>query len=371
MIHSKCFTKDWILTKKQELAAADPGLLEKSIHALALLGHLVDSGLPFVFKGGTSLLLHLERIRRLSIDIDIFCGAPVAQLDAAAAAIAKLPPFTGFEESQRGARGLPNRRHFKFFYVSPLSGLQQHILLDVVEEASCPVPTERKRIRTSFIEVEREVWVTVPTIESLLGDKLTAFAPRTTGVPFAPASGAACDTMQVVKQLFDVAELFDVAQSFAAVAAAYDAMLVLEVGYRGGGFTRQQVLLDTREACLALSLHGLKGVPAHPDAALLVAGISRLGNHLVQGRYSLDDAKVSASKVALLTTLLLAGKPGTGWAARHFANTAETLAALRGLSMALPAWARLERIKAIRPEAFFHWQRASALQKALDEPDAS
>lgn len=370
MIHEKCFARDWILTKKQELAAADPGLLEKSIHALALLGHLKESGLPFVFKGGTSLLLHLERIRRLSIDIDIFCGASAEALDAAVAAIAKLPPFTGCEESQRGARGLPNRRHFKFFHLSPLNGLQQHILLDVVEEARCPVPTEQKPIRTRFIETTREVFVTVPTVEGLLGDKLTAFAPHTTGVPFHPAKGE-CDTMQVVKQLFDVAELFDVAHDLAAVTAAYDAMLALEIGYRGGGFTRQQVLLDTRDACLALSLHGLKGVPAHADAALLVGGINRLGNHLVQGRYSIDDAKVSASKVALLTTLLLAGGEAGHWAARHFTDKAETSASLQGLNMALPDWARLERMKTIRPEAYFYWQRAASIQKAWDDRHAS
>jgi hypothetical protein len=38
----------------------------------------------------------------------------------------------------------------------------------------------QRAIRTAFLEPESEVLVTVSTVESLLGDKLTAFAPTTT-----------------------------------------------------------------------------------------------------------------------------------------------------------------------------------------------
>jgi len=66
MIHATCFSEKYIRLKAKELRATDPLLLEKSIHALALLGHLADSGLPFVFKGGTSVMLLLDPIRRLT-----------------------------------------------------------------------------------------------------------------------------------------------------------------------------------------------------------------------------------------------------------------------------------------------------------------
>jgi hypothetical protein len=36
------------------------GLLEKTIVALQVVGHLAESGLPFQFKGGSSLLLRLH-----------------------------------------------------------------------------------------------------------------------------------------------------------------------------------------------------------------------------------------------------------------------------------------------------------------------
>ena len=359
MINEKCFSTEWINEKKQSLASIDPGILEKSIVALALLGHLAESGLAFVFKGGTSLLLHLNPIRRLSIDIDIFCHVAAADLDAVLTGLARLPPFDGYEEQNRGQRGLPNRRHFKFFYRSPTQqGRRLHILLDVVEESACPVDLVNKPIITPFIEVEREVLVRVPTIEGLLGDKLTAFAPHTTGVPFQPANGADCDTMQVVKQLFDVAELFDHAGDLAAVARAYDGMLALENGYRGGGFTRELTLIDTRDACLALAIHGLKGVAPNPDAALLLDGVRRLASHLTRGRFNHDDARISAGKAALLATLLLRNQAGVDPGLLRFRNDVATIEALRSLQIVGP-WQAINRLKGANPEAFFYWQKAA------------
>ena len=52
---------------------ADTALVEKAIRALSLLESLVRSGCPFVFKGGTALMLYLNTSRRLSIDVDIVC----------------------------------------------------------------------------------------------------------------------------------------------------------------------------------------------------------------------------------------------------------------------------------------------------------
>lgn len=360
MIKQGCFEKDWILKQKQQLGRVDPGILEKAIHALALLGHLAESGLPFVFKGGTSLLLHLNPIRRLSIDIDIVCAASAATLDATLAHIASLPPFKRFEESQRGERGLPRRRHFKFFYDSPISGGRElFILLDVVEEANCVVEVIEKSIITPFIEVDRDVRVTVPTVEALLGDKLTAFAPHTTGVPFEP-DGRACDTMQVVKQLFDVAELFGAISDLPAVARAYDATQALEAGYREHAFTREATLRDTRDACVTLSKHKLKGVPEHPDAMKLSDGVRRLTSHLVQPHFNIDDAKVAAGKVGLLTTVLLKGCTDIDLASLRYdpATAAQAL----GDAQIVGEWERLNRLKGVNLEAFFYWHKAHEIE---------
>ncbi|MBW6504841.1 nucleotidyl transferase AbiEii/AbiGii toxin family protein [bacterium] len=202
MIHPDCFTIDWLQAKRREIRAGDPALLERALHALALLGHLAESGLDFVFKGGTSLLLHVPVIRRLSIDIDILCGAPPEELIRALDEVSKISPFIRYQEDSRGARGLPNRRHFRFFYNPLLPGNPSpYVFLDVVEEHDVPHDVIEKSIAPRILDIRREVFVKVPTIESLLADKLCAFAPRTIGVPFEPENGHAADSMQIVKQL--------------------------------------------------------------------------------------------------------------------------------------------------------------------------
>ena len=51
----------------------DPTLLEKTIRAFSLLEALAKSECPFMFKGGSALMLQLACTQRLSVDIDIVC----------------------------------------------------------------------------------------------------------------------------------------------------------------------------------------------------------------------------------------------------------------------------------------------------------
>ncbi len=134
---TKAFEKTWLLQQAKAMAGCAPQILEKSIHALTLLGHLQEADLPLTFRGGTSLLLHLPDIHRLSIDIDIMCPVGAEELNKVLADVATKKPFTGYEESLRDSERLPKRRHFKFFYPSCL-GVQElavpNVMLDVVEE---------------------------------------------------------------------------------------------------------------------------------------------------------------------------------------------------------------------------------------------
>ena len=266
MISKNCFTADWLEQKRRQLKT-DPYLLERALHAFALLGHLAESGLDFVFKGGTSLLLYVPVIRRLSIDIDILCSAPAETLEQGIVSIASLPPFNSYKEEERGVRGLPNRRHFRFFYTPILPGNPApFVLLDVVEEFEGPHEVIKKPITPAILEIEREISVTIPTVESLLADKLTAFAPKTIGIPFVPPGGRDADTMQIIKQLFDVGELFDIAEDLSAIRRVYHRAFEQENQYRGGGYTHVQTLDDTLDAALHLSKHSLKGVAITPEA---------------------------------------------------------------------------------------------------------
>ena len=356
MIAEICFTADWLDKKRKELKGVDPALLERALHAFALLGHLAESELKFVFKGGTSLLLHVPVIRRLSIDIDILCSAPTAELDRVLREVAKIPPFNRYEEDERGSRGLPKRRHFKFFYTPLVVGNPApYTFLDVVEEPHIPHEVIIKPITPEILEIRREIPVTIPTVESLLADKLTAFAPRTTGVPFTPANGNPPDTMQIVKQLFDVGELFNLAEDLPAMRRVYQRVFDLENFYRGGGLTAKDSLDDTLDASLILNLHRLKGVKNLPEALLLEDGVRKLTSHLVNHRFNLDTAKLAAAKAALVTRLI--ADDGSGLSLEVF-RTIPPPEELRQLKIE-GKWERLNRLMSINPEAFWYWYQAN------------
>lgn len=358
MIAEICFTADWLDKKRKELKGVDPSLLERALHAFALLGHLAESDLKFVFKGGTSLLLHVPVIRRLSIDIDILCSAPTAELDRVLAEVAKVPPFIRYEEDERGSRGLPERRHFKFFYTPLVVGNPApYVFLDVVEEPHVPHEVTVKPIMPDILEIRREILVTVPTVESLLADKLTAFAPRTTGVPFAPNNGKPADTMQIVKQLFDVGELFSLAEDLAAVRRVYQKVYAQENVYRGGGFAPADALEDTLQASLSLSMHRLKGVKDSTEALMLEDGARKLTSHLVDHRFNLDMAKLAAAKAALTAKLVKSEDAGASLGAFRTVPPPEELRQLK----IEDEWERLNRLMSVNPEAFWYWYQASKL----------
>ena len=61
LLKQKCFSKEWIDYKSHKLSG-DPVLIEKLLYAFTLLGYLVQLDEDFIFKGGTSLMLHTPGI---------------------------------------------------------------------------------------------------------------------------------------------------------------------------------------------------------------------------------------------------------------------------------------------------------------------
>ena len=67
MIHPDSRTIEWMTQVAAENKFPDIALIEKSIRAFSLLESLVLSGCPFVFKGGTALMLHMDSAKRLPL----------------------------------------------------------------------------------------------------------------------------------------------------------------------------------------------------------------------------------------------------------------------------------------------------------------
>ena len=130
MIDKTVYEIDYI-RELQKKFNVDPGLIERALYAFGLLEALQRTGMPFCFKGGTSLMLILDHPMRLSTDIDILVE-PGTDVDKYIEEAGKIFPFVAKEEQiRRGKNGI-SKRHFKFTYVSPVRKTNFYILLDIV-----------------------------------------------------------------------------------------------------------------------------------------------------------------------------------------------------------------------------------------------
>lgn len=250
MIGKESFTKKWLESIKKKVGRrADPKLIEKVVNALALLERIQQKGFELIFKGGTSLLLMTEQPVRFSIDIDIITSESKEELEKVLAGISTSAPFHRWEDDN-DRRSSPRApvAHYKFYYNGVLDGREEPILLDVLFEKN-PYPQTRKiKIAHPWLSPDGEaLTVTVPTYESILGDKLTAFAPKTTGILYSKGR-----PVEIIKQLFDVAFLYDRATDFEVTKKSFIEIAQDEIGYRNLAVGWEDVLDDTYQACLEL-----------------------------------------------------------------------------------------------------------------------
>ncbi|MBQ9457935.1 MAG: nucleotidyl transferase AbiEii/AbiGii toxin family protein [Bacilli bacterium] len=270
-----------------------------------MLQALVDSGLPFCFKGGTSLLLLLEHPKRLSTDIDIVVPKKI-DFDTYFHRIKDRYPFLQGEERGKRSNAF---RHFYFHPKSSLTSKDCVVNLDVAFEDDPFLETIEKEIAAPFLLTGGEKsYVKIPTPACILGDKLAAFAPHTLGVyPFATSLGNSCDNrLQVMKQLFDVAQLFDLAPSFDMVRSSYGHSVDFENRFRGTSFTMKDVLLDSLDAALCVASQGRRD-PNQEYRQVFAPALQPLNAHLFYGAYNQNAAAEDACKVVLLCAGLLKG----------------------------------------------------------------
>ena len=201
MIDREKITLEWIEKVSKANRNTDKILVEKVIRALLLLEGLVKQKLPFVFKGGTALMLHLDSAKRLSIDIDIIMPDKSVNLNEILDKLAEEQGFLRKEEQKRTANTKIDKAHYKFFY-TPLhktSKDEEYVLLDILFEVVQYQKLIQINIQSSFVpEKDSPLTVKSPCLEDITGDKLTAFAPNTTGIPYFKKTDSM--SMEIIKQ---------------------------------------------------------------------------------------------------------------------------------------------------------------------------
>jgi len=328
--------------------AADKILVEKLIRALLLLEGLVKQNLNFIFKGGTAVMLLLNSTWRLSIDVDIIIPERPENLDALLDIAAKEQGFLRNEPQQRNGQSKIDKAHYKFYY-APVHNTgkdEEYVLLDILFEEVNYNKIVQIPIQSSFLPEDSDpLLVHAPCLEDILGDKLTAFAPKTTGIPYFKSEDSM--SMEIIKQLYDIGNLFDTVTDIEIIKSTFRRFVLTELAYKEKlTLSEKDVIEDIFQTSLCIVTRGADG---NGDFEQLQQGIQRVSRFIFSESYHLEKAITHASKAAYLATLI-----------RHDAKTIEKYAnpdQMQDWGIKEPMNQRLQRLKRSNPEAFFYWYK--------------
>jgi len=262
VISVRSFTKEWLLEanrllgwNRQEVQLKN---LEKAIAALYLLERLAAEKLDFIFKGGTSLLLLLEKIYRLSVDIDIIVEQPILDLDMVFSRICQNSELFIRYAKQEREDGTFGVEYYRFFYYPFADDAEETcILLDLYHTENPYAVTTSKEISSAILATDGEnLTVRMPDVESILGDKLTAFAPDTIGITLLAEPGHRPKRVEVLKQLFDIGNLFERAENVSRIRQTYQTVALHEIKQFGLEITPEDVLRDSLRYAYIIGFSG-------------------------------------------------------------------------------------------------------------------
>lgn len=305
MILKESYSIDHIHRMKERYPSLDIQLIERTIFALGLLESLVKVEMPFIFKGGTALMLLLDRPYRLSTDIDIIVK-PDCDVDEYLRRASLIYPFLRNEEHIRVGKNDIIKKHYKYYYMSPTSEKEIPILLDILFEHHGYEELTKKEIKNEFLLTSEDNYqVLLPTIESILGDKLTAFAPHTTGIEYEYVNDKGTrieKTLEVIKQFLDVSQLIVEVKNPVLVRSTYNNVVSSEIKYRGIDVSTEDCLKDTFKATLSIVSRGNLYKEDYP---YLITGIRKIQNHVFGFSVNGEVAYMFAAPVLLFVAKMI------------------------------------------------------------------
>ena len=348
MINKESLNEKWIkdIAKKQK---SDPILVEKVVRALYLLETLKLTNLKFIFKGGTALMLMLPEPKRFSIDIDIIVPDKSQDIESYLDQVIQNSDFIEYKLNERKAKSNIEKAHYKFYYkpVTNARAESEYILLDVLYENShYGEHTNEIPVNSSFLLFEGEnVLVTVPLPEAILGDKLTAYAPNTTGIPYGRDK-----EVEIIKQLFDIGQLFDIVDNVDVISNVFDQFAKTELKYRELDQLPSNVLEDTYQTGIVIGTRGKSGEGKFDE---LQKGIQNIRNFIFSESFHLDRAMIPAAKAAYITAVLRTNEKEL----KRYSDPKE----IAEWNIEQPFETRLNKLKKSNPEAFFYWYQTFEL----------
>ncbi|MBN2746837.1 MAG: nucleotidyl transferase AbiEii/AbiGii toxin family protein [Bacteroidales bacterium] len=354
MILPETFSAEWITGFKEskEFNRMNPPVFEKMIFALSFLESLTETGLEFIFKGGTSLVLLLENFQRFSTDIDIITSQSHQDLVNALTALVATSHFKSFDLDERRSKlGNIPKAHYIVKYNSVFQ-IDGQIILDVVFEEN-PYPClVKSEIKSRWLKtVEPYNYVLTPDINSILGDKLTAFAPNTIGVPYY-RNGSSMNT-EIIKQLFDISNLIN---HISNIETAYNSFIKTyhnQLKYRNLNLSLEAIYQDIFETSLLIAKRernkNIKDKSLYSD---LQNGIISFNQFLSNGSFRIENAITASAKVTYFSTILRSKRLDDFQVFNPMAPIFE----IKNINFNF-----LNRLRRTNLEAFFYWQKTLEL----------
>lgn len=277
----------------------DINILERTVFAFGLLEALAKSNLKFIFKGGTSLILLCGIPKRLSTDIDIIVS-PDIQVDEYLNKISTIFPFLKKVEDKRIPQNNIVKRHIKYFYISPLTDKENYILLDILFEKNHYASLISRPIDMPLLcTQDKNSTVLIPSVGSILADKLTAFAPHTTGIMINNGKD-----MEIIKQFYDITTLLNMDFDQEEVLDTYPKIAATECTYRNLNLSPQDILIDTLKTSLCICSKG-KLFNANNEYENYRIGIASLRTHIFQSQFNPDTVAENSTKLIYFLVCLL------------------------------------------------------------------
>lgn len=301
MIKKETFTKDNIdrIVTKYHI---DYELGARAVFALGLVEALSKVNMSFIFKGGSSLMLLFGTPKRLSTDVDILVE-PDYDIEFYLNKASEIFPFKGIEESKRVTNKKISKKHFKITYTSTNSDRDLTVLVDVVFSQNHYSKLVHAPISNDLLICEGEnYFVDIPCAESLLADKLTAFAPHTIGIKFCNDDFSNDKRLEVIKQFYDISCLFDVSKDYQLLKDTYEAIAEDEIRYRSLSIKPKDCLFDTFNSALSIVSNG-KYYPE--DFRQFINGFKKIIGHIIGKRLNINNAIYDGAKIMFLSACLL------------------------------------------------------------------
>jgi len=299
----KYFKREFILKQVNERKGITQDLYERSLNGLEYLSQLRNMEFNPIFKGGSAVQLLIPGdIQRLSIDIDLSINSTEQEIVSVLEKIherfdRKIYKF------EKVAEPLPKVILYNLFIPSYFSETPSRIQLDFhLHEPS--YATQQTPIKTFLYE--SDYIVRTPTVDALIGDKLTVLGPETIGKPMIERP------VQIAKQIYDIYILLNLSSNFNEIFDAYFDVFKFEKENRNKpDLTFEEVIDDLVSVCKYLCIYNsipnwLENNYIRHKCSFLKRGIEGLST-FTSRKLNLNfyKARLISGKIAFLAKLML------------------------------------------------------------------